>query len=291
MIKGTLVLEGGATRGVFTAGVLDYLMERDVYFSHVIGVSAGACNGADYVSKQPGRTKDCMIPTDKSGNYYYGPRKAFKKRSLMNMDLIFEKFPKEIFPFDFDTYFHSEIDVEYVVTNCRTGKAEYHNERKDKDRLLKLVRASCSLPLLGPVVNVDDTPYLDGGLADGIPLERAMEKGNDKIVVVLTKNLGYRKSRVSNALKRLYRRGYRSFPNLIGTILLRPMKYNYVIRQLEELEAAGKVFVIRPQIKLIGRMERNQRQLKNFFHHGYRLMEKEYDNLMAFLESDVTYKK
>ena len=110
--KATLVLEGGATRGIFTSGALDYLMERDLYFSDVIGVSAGSCNAVDYVSRQPGRTRDCMIPTDKEGKYYYGIRDFVKEKSLMNMDLIFDKYPKELLPFDFETYFNSEI-------NCR----------------------------------------------------------------------------------------------------------------------------------------------------------------------------
>ena len=104
--KATIVLEGGATRGVFTSGVLDYLMEKDLYVTDVIGVSAGSCNAVGYVSKQPGRTRDCMIPEDKSGNYYYGLRDFVKEKSVMNMDLIFDKYPNELFPFDFDTYFN-----------------------------------------------------------------------------------------------------------------------------------------------------------------------------------------
>ena len=99
--KATMVLEGGATRGVFTSGVLDYLMEKDIYTSHVIGVSAGACNAVDYVSRQPGRTRDCMIPKDKELGYYYGIRDFVKEKSVMNMDLIFDRYPKEIYPFDF----------------------------------------------------------------------------------------------------------------------------------------------------------------------------------------------
>ena len=123
--KATLVLEGGATRGIFTSGALDYLMERDLYFSDVIGVSAVSCNAVDYVSRQPGRTRDCMIPTDKEGKYYYGIRDFVKEKSLMNMDLIFDKYPKELLPFDFETYFNSEINCQIVTTNCLTGKAEY----------------------------------------------------------------------------------------------------------------------------------------------------------------------
>ena len=192
--KATLVLEGGATRGIFTSGALDYLMERDLYFSDVIGVSAGSCNAVDYVSRQPGRTRDCMIPTDKEGKYYYGIRDFVKEKSLMNMDLIFDKYPKELLPFDFETYFNSEINCQIVTTNCLTGKAEYMTEDSDNDRLMKLCRASSSMPLLTPIVNIDNVPYLDGGLADSVPIRRAQQMENEKIVVILTKNQGYRKS-------------------------------------------------------------------------------------------------
>ena len=191
--KATLVLEGGATRGVFTSGALDYLMEKDVYLSHVIGVSAGACNAVDYVSRQPGRTRDCMIPQDKSGNYYYGLRDFVKERSVMNMDLIFDKYPNEIIPFDFDTYFHSEIKCELVTTNCLTGKAEYMDDRQDKSRLMKTLPGfQQHAPPYADRECGRDT-YLDGGLADSVPVRRAQETGNDKIVVILTKNEGYRR--------------------------------------------------------------------------------------------------
>ena len=178
--KATLVLEGGATRGVFTSGVLDYMMDQDLYMSHVIGVSAGACNAAGYVSKQPRRTRNCMIPEDKSGSYYYGIREFVKEKSVMNMDLIFDKYPNELIPFDYDTYFGSEITCEIVTTNCITGKAEYMTEDHDRERLMKICRASCSMPLLTPIVNVDDVPYLDGGLADSVPVKHAQKIGNIK---------------------------------------------------------------------------------------------------------------
>ena len=152
--KATLVLEGGATRGIFTSGALDYLMERDLYFSDVIGVSAGSCNAVDYVSRQPGRTRDCMIPTDKEGKYYYGIRDFVKEKSLMNMDLIFDKYPKELLPFDFETYFNSEINCQIVTTNCLTGKAEYMTEDSDNDRLMNFAeRRQVCLCLLRSLIS------------------------------------------------------------------------------------------------------------------------------------------
>ena len=233
--KATLVLEGGATRGVFTSGVLDLLMEKEIYTSHVIGVSAGACNALSYVSRQPGRTRDCMIPKEKDLGYYYGIRDFVKEKSIMNMDMIFDRYPKEIYPFDFDTYFKSEIECQLVTTNCVTGKAEYMTERKDRERLMKICRASSSMPLLTPIVNVDGVPYLDGGLADSVPIRRAESMENEKIVVVLTKNAGYRKQTVSKGMQKIYRRAYRSYPALIRTIFRRSFEYNKTMNYLDQL--------------------------------------------------------
>lgn len=282
--KATLVLEGGATRGIFTSGALDYLMERDLYFSDVIGVSAGSCNAVDYVSRQPGRTRDCMIPTDKEGKYYYGIRDFVKEKSLMNMDLIFDKYPKELLPFDFETYFNSEINCQIVMTNCLTGKAEYMTEDSDNDRLMKLCRASSSMPLLTPIVNIDNVPYLDGGLADSVPIRRAQQMENEKIVVILTKNQGYRKSVLSPTMQRVYKRAYKSYPNLIRTIFRRSFEYNKTMNYLDQLEKRGEIFILRPQVKPVSRLERNKETLHAFYEHGYKYTERKFDDLMEYLE-------
>lgn len=282
--KATLVLEGGATRGIFTSGALDYLMERDLYFSDVIGVSAGSCNAVDYVSRQPGRTRDCMIPTDKEGKYYYGIRDFVKEKSLMNMDLIFDKYPKELLPFDFETYFNSEINCQIVTTNCLTGKAEYMTEDSDNDRLMKLCRASSSMPLLTPIVNIDNVPYLDGGLADSVPIRRAQQMENEKIVVILTKNQDYRKSVLSPTMQRVYKRAYKSYPNLIRTIFRRSFEYNKTMNYLDQLEKRGEIFILRPQVKPVSRLERNKETLHAFYEHGYKYTERKFDDLMEYLE-------
>ena len=282
--KATLVLEGGATRGVFTSGVLDLLMEKEIYTSHVIGVSAGACNALSYVSRQPGRTRDCMIPKEKDLGYYYGIRDFVKEKSIMNMDMIFDRYPKEIYPFDFDSYFKSEIECQLVTTNCVTGRAEYMTERKDRERLMKICRASCSMPLLTPIVNVDGVPYLDGGLADSVPIRRAESMENEKIVVVLTKNAGYRKQTVSKGMQKIYRRAYRSYPALIRTIFRRSFEYNKTMNYLDQLEREGKIFILRPQVKPVSRLERNRSNLHEFYEHGYEYMEERMDDLMKYLD-------
>lgn len=284
MVKATLVLEGGATRGVFTSGALDYLMEKDFYTSYVIGVSAGSCNAVGYVSKQPGRTRDCMIQKDKEYSYYYGFRKFIKEKSLMDMDMVFDRYPNEIYPFDYDTYFASDIECEIVTTNCVTGRAEYMTEDSDRQRLMKICRASCSMPLICPMVNVDGIPYLDGGLADSIPIERAMEIGNGKSIVILTRNPGYRKKMPSRATVQLYRRAYKKYPNLIRSIVNRSIVYNRTMKLLEQQEAEGKIFVLRPLIPTVSRLEKDYDALMHFYEHGYRLMRKQYDELMRFLE-------
>ena len=284
MVKATLILEGGATRGVFTSGVLDYLMEEDMYMSVVIGVSAGSCNGVDYVSKQIGRTRDCMIHKEKEYSYYYGFTKFIREKSILDMDMVFDKYPKELFPFDFETYFSSDIECEIVTTNCETGKAEYMTEGKDPERLMRLCRASSSMPLISPIVNIDGVPYLDGGLADSIPIKRALEKENEKIVVVLTRNPGYRKKPVSKGVAKMFRRAYKNYPNLVRTILTRSIRYNRQMEMIEKLEQENRIYVIRPLIPTVSRLEKDYDTLTNFYEHGYNLMKKEYDRLLKYLE-------
>lgn len=187
-----LVLEGGAMRGVFTCGVLDCFMDNDIRFPYVIGVSAGACNGASYVSNQRGRAKYSNI--DLLEKYkYVGIKHYVKKRNIMDFDLLFDDFPNHILPFDFETYAQSGVSFEMVVSNCLTGDAEYMEEYTDHERLLSILRASSSMPFFSPVTYVDEQPMLDGGVCDSIPVRRCMDKGYDKMVIVLTRNKGYRK--------------------------------------------------------------------------------------------------
>ena len=284
MIKATLVLEGGANRGVFTSGVLDYLMGKELYMSNVIGVSAGACNAVDYVSKQAGRSRECVIHREKEYDYVYGLKKTLKEKALMDMDMLFDKFPNEIYPFDFETYFASEMECELVVTNCITGAAEYLSEDKDPERLMKICRASSSMPLVSPIVNVDGVPYLDGGLADSIPINRATKLGNKKVVLILTRNMKYRKKLMTRGEHRLYQSAYKKYPKLVESIRRRPIVYNRTMDWVESLEKRGKIFVLRPQIKPVSRLEKNYDSLMNFYEHGYHLMERQYDALMEYLE-------
>ncbi|MEG1505541.1 MAG: DUF6363 domain-containing protein, partial [Lachnospiraceae bacterium] len=149
----------------------------------------------------------------------------------------------------------------------------------------KLSRASSSMPLLAPIVKIDHVPYLDGGLADSLPLNRAVQLGNPKMVFVLTRNPGYRKQPISKGLADLYRRSYKKYPKLVETLRRRSYCYNRTMDKIEELEEAGKIFVIRPQVKAISKLEQNYDVLLDFYQHGYHLMEKQYQNLLHYLDN------
>lgn len=284
MVKGTIVLEGGARRGIFTSGVLDFLMEQDLYFSDVIGVSFGACNASSYVSKQSGRMRDCTAQKETNYGMYAGLKKMIMEKSLLDMDLLFDKYPNEYFPFDYDTYFESESECEMVVTNLKTGKAEYLTERCDRERVMKICRASSSMPMITPIVSVDGKPYLDGGIADSIPIERALEKGNDKIVLVLTRNPGYRKKMTSKSTAAMYRRKYKEYPEFAKTLILRNHRYNKQMALVNKLEAEGKILVLRPTMLPVGRLEKDYDKLMDFYNHGYEMMQDRYEELLKYIE-------
>mgnify|MGYP000662074214 CR=1 FL=1 len=281
MKRAGLVLEGGANRGVFTSGALDYLMEQDFYIPYVVGTSAGACNAVDYVSRQPLRTKNCTIITDKKKRYVT-IKNTLKTGTLLDMDLIFEKYPNEIFPFDFDTFFQSDTECEMVVTNCHTGDAEYMSEKHDRRRLMDIGRASSSIPVVSPMVEIDGVPYLDGGIADSIPLIHAMEKGYRKNVVILTRNMGYRKKKPGKSTP-LYVAAFRHYPEFLNTLYNRYHSYNRTLELLEKWEREGHIFVIRPEMPTVGRAEANKEKLMAFYQHGYDVMKDHYEELQAYL--------
>lgn len=280
--EAAMVLEGGGTRGVFTAGVLDYLLEKQVKLPYVIGVSAGACNAIDYVSEQIGRTKDCTIIQDKNKRFI-GTKDALKKGYLFDMDRLFDEYPNRLFPFDFDTYFASDIQCEVVVTNCLTGEAMYLSEKQDRERLLTICRASSSIPLISPVVDVDGIPCVDGGVADSVPLIHSMKLGHQKNVVVLTRNKGYRKKAPGKS-RLLYTAALKKYPNLLNALLNRYRNYNRVMELIEKWEEEGHIFVIRPEVEPVSRTEQNVEKLTEFYDHGYQLMEQRLGELQAYLE-------
>ncbi len=176
------------------------------------------------------------------------------------------------------------MECEIVVTNCVTGQAEYMKEREDKERLMRMCRASSSMPLVSPMVNIDGVPYLDGGLADSIPVQRAVELGNKKIVLILTRNRGYRKKMTTKPVAKMYRRAYKSYPKLARAAIRRNFEYNQTMARIKRMEEEGEIFVLRPETEPVSRLERNYDTLMRFYEHGYELMEKQYDALCRYLE-------
>lgn len=277
-----LILEGGAVRGVFTSGALDYLMEQNIEFSYIIGVSAGACNAADMVSKQIGRTMDCMVPKDK--NYdYHNHKHMLQRKSFFDMDMVFDIYPNQIYPFDYDTFFQSQTKCEFTVTNCITGKAEYLEEKEDGKRMMQMCRASSSLPIASPMVYIDEIPYLDGGISDSIPIRRSLSLGNKKNVVILTRNAKYRK-KISKKGIQIYVAAYRQYPELVKAIYRRAEHYNKTLDFIEKLEEENKVFVLRPEIPAVSKLETNKKVLTEFYQHGYDLMKEKMEKMLQYLE-------
>lgn len=261
-----LVLEGGGMRGIFTCGVLDCFLDNEIHFPYVIGVSAGACNGLSYISKQRGRAKYSNI--DMLDQYHYiGFKHLLMKRNILDFDLLFVDFPETILPYDYNAYFKSEGRFKMVTTNCLTGEANYFEEKDSKERLIDIVRASCSLPFVCPITYVDNIPMLDGGIVDSIPILQSIKDGYEQNVVVLTRNYGYRKAvkdiRVPSFL-------YHKYPNLRKSLSRRCAAYNEQLEIVEQLEKQGRIIVIRPiNPVIVDRIEQDTNKLRAFYDEGY----------------------
>lgn len=265
-----LVLEGGGMRATFTAGVLDCLMAHSVWFPYTIGVSAGASNGISYQSRQPGRSRysniDLLEKRDYIGLSYF-----LKGRGYIDMDFLFDEYPDKYYPLDYDTCMRSPNRFVMVTSNCLTGQAEYYEEREDRDRLVAICKASCTIPVMCPVARVDGIPMVDGGVCDAIPVRRAMEDGFRKNVIVLTRNKGYRKKEKDFRLPWFI---YRQYPAIREQLKSRYRRYNALLDYVDRLEEQGSALVIRPQRPLeVGRTEKNIRKLTALYEEGYQCAE------------------
>lgn len=266
-----LVLEGGGLRGVFTCGVLDCFMDHGVRFPFTVGVSAGACNALSYMSGQRGRAKASNIDL-MDEHHYIGFRYLLTQRCIMDFKLLFEDFPEKIIPYDYDSYFANPDRFVMVTTNCLTGKAEYFEEKASSKRVMDIVRASSSLPFVSPVTYVDGLPMLDGGIVDSVPVEYALNQGYERLVVVLTRNKGYRKK---NSKMRISKAFYRKYPNLQKALSERNSVYNKTMDLIERLEDEGRITVIRPLKPIkVGRMEKDTAKLTELYDEGYDIAEK-----------------
>lgn len=265
-----LVLEGGGLRGVFTCGVLDCFMDNGLRFPFTVGVSAGACNGLSYMSGQRGRAKASNIDLmDK--HRYVGFRYLLTQGCIMDYNLLFEDFPEKIIPYDYEAYFSSTDRFVMVTTNCLTGKAEYFEEKSDSKRVMAIVRASSSLPYVTKITYVDGVPMLDGGIADPIPVEYVQSQGYESMVIILTRNKGYRKNERQMPVPKII---YRKYPELRKTLARRNAQYNRTMEMIERLEEEGKITVIRPVKPIeVDRMEKDTDKLRALYQEGYELAE------------------
>lgn len=266
-----LVLEGGGMRGVFTSGVLDAFMKNGVYFHYVVAVSAGACNGLSYMSRQIRRARISNI--DYLAQYkYIGLRHLVTQGCIFDQKLLYDDFPNTLLPFDYDAYFNNPDEFEMVTTNCLTGRACYLTEKHNRQRLLDIVKASSSLPYVSKIVTVDGVPMLDGGIVDSIPVMRAIERGHSGCVAVLTRNRGYRTSEKDRKLPHFI---YKNYPRLRVVLSHRCETYNRQLELVEELERSGRILCIRPERSVdVGRMEKDVEKLECLYEEGFYLGDK-----------------
>ncbi len=262
-MKKGLVLEGGAMRGIYTAGVLDVFMEHNLTFDGVIGVSAGAIHGCSFVSKQHGRSIRYYL------KYMRDPRFMSFRSLLTTGDLVGTQFcyhdiPERLDVFDYETFAKSKTEFYVVATNLLTGRAEY--VRLDDMKDISWMQASASMPLVSHPVQIGGKKYLDGGVADSIPIQAFRRMGYEKNIVVLTRPEGYRKkpSRM-NAVKIVYKQ----YPAFVRAMQNRYRRYNRTLEEIEELEKQGEILVLRPSKDLgIGRMEKRPEKVKALYKLG-----------------------
>ena len=279
--KTGLILEGGALRGVFTAGVLDYLLAKMGEFPYVIGVSAGSGNASSFTSKQPGRMKKVLMHENRES--FFGFNQLMKNKKILNLDMVVVEFAQKDFPFDFDTFFASDTECVSVVVNCETGEAEYHSDYKDKDELLKYNVASMSLPFICDPVEINGKYYLDGSLVDSLPCRHAIDAGCEKLVAVMTKPLGAKVTDYSK-IRRLVEHTYgKKYPKLAASILKRKDNYDEQMRFLNKLEAEGRAFIIRPEEATISHFENSPEKLNACYNYGYDIMKQQYNDLLEFM--------
>ena len=281
-MKTGLVREGGALRAIFSSGVCDGLLKGDIMADYVAGVSAGIAYGVSYVSRQPGRNLEVVTRYANDRRYMGRGNLADKKnRSYFGLRFVYDTIPNELVPFDYDTFAAFPGQVEAVVTNLNTGRADYLPVPR-RDHRSKVIQASCAMPLLFPIYEIDGQPYLDGGMADAIPWRRALDQGCDRVVVVLTRPRGY--VRKPDKPKGLLRRKYRDYPAFLQLVERRAEVYNRKRDELLRLEREGKVFVFAPDSTLgVSRTERDVEKLRLLWGAGYQMAADRMEELRDYL--------
>lgn len=276
-----LVLEGGGMKGLYTAGVLDFFLDKDIMCSSVYGVSAGACSMCSYLSKQRGRTRDINIDYVDSRNYC-GVRSLLTSGDLFNATMLYHLIPDYLHPYDHKAFAAYEGKAYSVATNIVTGRPEYFRIR-DMRADIEKIRASASLPLVSRNVKIEGKYYLDGGLSDSIPLQKSIMDGNQKNIVVMTKEVGYVRQPSSHLA--LIKARYLKYPKVAELMAERHINYNDQVAYIERQQADGRAFVIRPRFPSeVGRVEKDADKLRALYQQGYEEAEACYEELRAYLE-------
>lgn len=276
-----IMIEGGAMRSVFAAGVLDFFMEKGIEIPNVLAVSAGAYAGMNYISGQVGRAVDAIIkPLEKEK--YLGPKTFLKKGTFFDMDYLFEEVPKKQSPFDFDAFKNSAKRFIVNTTDCLTGKSVYFETFDSEDQFWKICRAANSLPFISRVSQIDNVPMLDGGLADALPIEKVQEEGWDKLLVILTRKEDYRK-KYRHIYMFFLRILYHKYPQLIKTVAARAKKYNDCLDEIARMEKDGTALVLRPSKLAVGNNESNVEVLMDYYQHGYEEAMGREEEIFSFL--------
>ena len=280
-MKTGLILEGGAMRGLFTAGVLDVLMENRITFDGVIGVSAGAAFGCNFKSGQIGRAVRYNVRFCRDKRYC-GLGSLLKTGDIFNTDFCYGEVPLKLDPFDFDAFEKDPTDFYVVCTDVETGQALCHRYTGRDDHGFDWIRASASMPLVSRMVEIEGRKLLDGGIADSIPAACFESMGYGRNVVILTQPEGYRKKK--NQALPLIRRKYRAYPRLVEAMERRHLVYNAELDYVARAKAEGRMFVIQPEEALpVRRIEKNPDRLRAAYEEGRKTAERQREALSAFL--------
>ena len=275
-----LVLEGGAMRGMYTAGALDVFLDNEIKIDGVVGASAGVLFGVNYVSKQRGRAIRYNKKYAKD-NRYMGISSYLKTGNIVNKDFAYYEVPFTLDVFDEKAYEESETDFYATITNVETGKPEYVKLENVLEQM-ELLRATSAMPFVSEMIELNGNKYLDGGVSDSIPIDKCKELGYDKIIVILTRPMEYRKTKSNQLIPKMK---YREYPNLVNAINNRYINYNSTIEKISDMENKKEIFVIRPSKKLkIKRIERDVEKLQAMYDLGVEDCKNYLPDLKKFLE-------
>jgi len=282
LLKGAMCLEGGSLRGLFTAGVLDALLDNEVYIEYVNGVSAGSMNGMNYISRQRGRSKRINLKYlhDKR---YISYKNMFKSRQIFNFDFLFDDISNKYDIFDWESFNDKTKKYEVVATDVITGESKFFDKNNCSD-IISAVKASASMPVMSKMIDVEGRKYLDGGISTSIAYKRAFDVGYSKAIVVLTREEGYRKKPVNKINESIYKRYFKPLPNLVEKLMTVPERYNKMQEEMEELAKEGKLLIIRPQNKVtVQRLEHSSVKLEKLYNEGYEVGSKNIENIKNFI--------